>query len=115
MVLFTRISEFPDYFIDFNGNIFGKNGFLKAQRDGSGYVFVALYTDKKRSTKKFHRLVAQTFIENPNKFPAVDHIDRNKANNHVHNLRWVTIQKNGHNRIDNNKDLNVINRSYRRI
>ena len=113
MVLFKRINEFPDYLIDFNGNIFGKNGFLKAQLDGNGYTFVALYKDKKRNTKKVHRLVAQTFLENPNNFPAVDHIDRNKANNHVDNLRWVTTQKNGHNRVDNNEHLNIMRRNDR--
>ena len=113
MVLFKRINEFPDYLIDFNGNIFGKNGFLKAQLDGNGYTFVALYKDKKRNTKKVHRLVAQTFLENPNNFPAVDHIDQNKANNHVDNLRWVTTQKNGHNRVDNNEHLNIMRRNDR--
>jgi hypothetical protein len=111
MVLFKRINEFPDYFIDFNGNIFGKNGFLKAHLDGNGYLFVVLYHNKKRNTKKVHRLVAQTFLNNPNNFPAVDHIDRNKSSNNVNNLRWVTIQKNGHNRVDNNEHLNIMRRN----
>jgi hypothetical protein len=113
MVLFKRINEFPDYFIDFNGNIFGKNGFLKAHLDGNGYLFVVLYHNKKRNTKKVHRLVAQTFLNNPNNFPAVDHIDRNKSSNNVNNLRWVTIQKNGHNRVDNNEHLNIMRRNDR--
>jgi hypothetical protein len=37
---------------------------------------------------KLHRLVAEAFLENPQKLPAVDHIDRNKQNNFVSNLQW---------------------------
>ena len=35
-----------------------------------------------------HRLVAQTFIDNPNEYPMVMHLDNNKTNNHVDNLQW---------------------------
>lgn len=44
-----------------------------------------------------HRLVAETFIPNPENKPCVDHIDRNPANNHVDNLRWVTYSENNYN------------------
>ena len=37
-----------------------------------------------------HRLVAETFLENPNNYPTVDHIDRNRNNNNVSNLRWAS-------------------------
>ena len=41
-----------------------------------------------------HRLVALAFLENPDNKPKVDHIDENKANNNVKNLRWATVQEN---------------------
>lgn len=37
-----------------------------------------------------HRLIAETFISNPNNYAEIDHIDRNKNNNSVTNLRWTT-------------------------
>lgn len=42
----------------------------------------------KRVTPFIHQLVAQTFIDNPEGLPNVKHIDGNKANNYVGNLRW---------------------------
>tara|TARA_R110000868_G_C10829867_1_gene759295 strand:+ start:532 stop:1074 length:543 start_codon:yes stop_codon:yes gene_type:complete len=44
---------------------------------------------QKQIKECIHRLVAETFIENPNNLPEIDHIDRNKKNNHLSNLRWI--------------------------
>lgn len=41
-----------------------------------------------------HRLVAEAFIENPNNYPEVDHINRKKTDNSVSNLRWATHEMN---------------------
>lgn len=41
-----------------------------------------------------HRIVAETFIPNPNNLPCVNHKDENKKNNHVDNLEWCSYQYN---------------------
>jgi hypothetical protein len=44
----------------------------------------------KQIKKSIHQLVAETFIPNPNNYTEIDHIDRNKMNNHYSNLRWIS-------------------------
>lgn len=67
---------------------------LKPQVDKYGYLFVTLYKNNIPHIYKVHRLVAETFILNPENKPQVNHIDGNKQNNCVDNLEWVTGQEN---------------------
>lgn len=68
---------------------------LKYGIDGHGYPFVALYkANSKPKQIKVHKLVAESFIDNPNNLPQVDHIDEVKTNNDASNLRWVTPSEN---------------------
>ena len=46
----------------------------------------------------YHRILARHFIPNPDNLPQVDHIDRNKTNNSIENLRWVSAGENLRNR-----------------
>ena len=66
--------------------------------DGVGYTRLLMRKHGKNYVKNVHRLVAEYFIPNPNGYKEVDHIDRNKLNNHITNLRWCTSSTNKLNR-----------------
>lgn len=71
-----------------------KNKILKQPKDRYGYLFVTLYTNKIPKIHKSHRLVALNFIENKEGLLQVDHIDRDKTNNNLTNLRWCSSRDN---------------------
>ena len=58
------------------------------------YYFVGLLKNGKRKYFAVHRLVAQAFVNNPNNYNQVDHLDGNKLNNNANNLEWVTPKEN---------------------
>ena len=68
--------------------------FMKPYPDKYGYYKLVLTKDKKEKTFRLHRLLALNFIPNPLNLPQVDHIDRNRQNNDLSNLRWVTQEVN---------------------
>lgn len=97
--MFIKIKDYENYTINEEGiiiNIKGKE--LKPYIHPTGYKIVDLYKDGKRKHFKLHILLAQTFIPNPNNYKIIDHIDRNKLNNNLDNLRWVTSSENNLNK-----------------
>ena len=72
---------------DVRGKYWPEN-FLKIQLHPRGYCFVHLRKDGRYKVKLIHRLVAETFIPNPNKLPDVKHLDENLSNNIMYNLQW---------------------------
>jgi hypothetical protein len=60
------------------------------QLNRDGYLYVHFRINGKSFNKKVHRLVAQTFIPNPNILPEVNHKDGNRTNNNVSNIEWCT-------------------------
>lgn len=65
----------------------------------SGYVEVLLVKNKENRYRRVHQLVAEAFIPNPENKPQIDHIDGDRTNNRVENLRWCTPIENNNNPI----------------
>ena len=71
-----------------------KGKILVLSKDKDGYLIVGLHDSKRSNTYRVHRLVAISFIPNPNDLPEVNHIDENKENNNVNNLEWCSTKYN---------------------
>ena len=103
--LWKSILGFENYEISNLGNIKRDGKLLRLNTDMHGYWRIQLCKDGKQSNHRLHRLLAINFIPNPDNKECVDHIDRNRKNNQLSNLRWVTKQENNLNtkdRIRNN-------------
>jgi len=71
-----------------------KGRVLKQSNTSHGYLQVNVKVDGKWITKRVHRLIAQTFIDNPENLPQINHRDCNRKNNHVDNLEFCTASYN---------------------
>ena len=114
--IWKEIKGYPNYQVSnmgrvksLNYNRTGKEKIMKLTNDKDGYLLVKIYKNKKQTTHKVHRLVAEAFLLNPDNNPEIDHINTDKTDNTVWlnddgsvnydktNLRWVTRKGNMNN------------------
>ena len=86
------------YIVSDNGEVArirtGKYRLLKPRASKKGYLKVNLSRNGKMKTVYVHRLVAQHFIDNPNGYDEINHLDENKTNNRASNLEWCSRKHN---------------------
>lgn len=96
--LAVRLERNTDYVVCADGEIYRltKKGPKKINGNprATGYHAVTISDGITRKDFLIHRLVAEHFIENPDKLPVVNHDDGDKSNNHYQNLNWSTYQDN---------------------
>lgn len=100
--MYPNIKGFPDYHITRDGRLFN----LRTGKEVKGiyhkrYVRHILHnkeTNRKKNIK-FHRLVAEAYIPNPDNLPVVMHLNDNPLDNRVENLKWGTQKDNVHDAI----------------
>lgn len=94
VIIMIKIPYLKYYYISKDGKVYsdysGNMKELKCRVNKQGYLDIKL----QGKTYKVHRLVAESYVKNPENKPQVNHIDGDKLNNHYSNLEWVTNAEN---------------------
>ena len=92
---YRRLNNYPAYYITTDGRVisFCKETpvELSTYTNQYGHHYVDLSCEGRRYKCLVHRLVAETFIPNPNNYPVVMHLDNDKTNYNLNNLKWGTV------------------------
>lgn len=89
-----QIANFENCTVSETGDVMVNGKQARPFMNNRGYKKVWLPADGKKVSRPIHRIVAETFIENPENLPVVNHIDGDKTNNAVKNLEWVSFKEN---------------------
>lgn len=100
-MIWKSIDFAPSYEVSDTGRVrntnFNRSGATKEMSyfdSNNGYKMVGIMVNGKQKSFGVHRLVAQAFIQNPEKLPFVNHLNGDKTDNRVENLEWITNKDN---------------------
>lgn len=82
------------FYSNANKKYYDREKILKSSDNKKGYLYVSLCKNKKIKYFYIHRLVAYMFIQNPNKFPEINHKNEDKTCNEYWNLEWCSCKYN---------------------
>ena len=113
-----EVPGFSKYIAQTDGRVYydrGKNSYyLKYQINKSGYCIMHLMDDDDKDySKRVNRIIGMTFLEDYDPNLEVDHIDKDRTNNHLSNLRMLTGTKNKQEA--NNKAVNMCDRNNDKV
>ena len=100
------------YQVSNTGKVMRNNRLLTPYFVTDKYYYVSLSKHSKVTKFKIHRLVAQAFIPNPENKPTVDHINRDRLDNRVENLRWATYTEQRGNQSSGEVSIYLISKDY---
>lgn len=114
---FVSIPNCEGYFINRQGEILSKCKYkdgriMKHCIHNQGYYKVQFRINKQAKTFLVHRLLAITFIPNPNNYKFVDHKNRDRKDNRLENLNWVTHEMNNQNQSKSKRNTSGYKQIY---
>ena len=111
----NKLNNFSNYLINSTGTVYNlKRKLFVNIEDNNGYKYVRITNDNGQRIKWYlHRLIATVFLKNNNpSFNEIDHIDCNKSNNNVNNLKWCNRKINMNNPITKQRFHSFVTTKY---
>jgi hypothetical protein len=109
-----KIPNYPNYSATYDGRIYNNKigKFMALSKMPEGYLRLNIKNDSGQKKFLVHRLIASTFIPNPENKPQVNHIDSNKSNNSVDNLEWITNKENREHSLRQYRTVSIVPKNY---